>query len=181
LIDPETKQHWKLHSLFGIWCGGSGDEQPLMLSREINANTMEEYLQVRATGERLQNIDPRRLFNTDEKPCVLSKIHGETIVFQDMTCPMFVPLQKRESNCTLVITSRGDGLIVSVTVILPASVKKIQPEIVAIFERHCDQEIQVTHNATGMIFIARRKKILIKCMNRIYHRRSIFISFEPHF
>jgi hypothetical protein len=140
---------WKLHPRYGVWCGGINDEQPTLLECRLDKATMEEYLFVRATGERLQPINPRHVFNTDEKPCVLSRIHGETIVFGDVSSPTMVPQQKRESNCTLVITTRGDGKVVGLSVIFPAGVKRINSAVWAIFERYPDLEINIFHTPTG--------------------------------
>jgi hypothetical protein len=150
LIDPHVNRPWKLHPKYGVWCGGSSEEQPILLEARNNPDTMEEELIVRATGEILQPIDPKRIFNTDEKPCVLSRIHGETIVFSDVSSPTFVPQQKRETNCTLTITSRGDGKIVGVTVILPSSVKRLNEEVVAIFERAPDINVAVVYTDSGL-------------------------------
>jgi hypothetical protein len=113
---------------------------------------MEEYLYVRATKERLKPIDPRHIFNTDEKPCVLSRIHGETIVFGDVSSPSMVPQQKREQNCTLVITSRGDGKVVGLSVIFPSSVKKINDEVYDIFSKFPDLDVNIMNTPSGKTF-----------------------------
>jgi hypothetical protein len=114
---------------------------------------MEDYLVVKATNERLRPIHPKRIFNTDEKPCVLSKIHGSTIVFGDVLSPVFVPQQKRETNCTLVITSRGDGKVVGLMIILPSSVKKLDSRVLDVLQKHCDLDITVTDTKTGFRFV----------------------------
>ena len=121
VVDPQNEAMvWKLHPTFIVWCGGEFDIQPQLLQVKKNHRTMEEYLEVIPIGEKLTSLDPKRVFNTDEKPCVLAQIDPQTIVFPSKTAPCFVPQQAREANCTLIITTRGDGLLAAVTIIFPS-------------------------------------------------------------
>ena len=134
---------WKLHPEFIIWCGGEFDQQPPLLTTKKDNEAMEEKLFVIPIQEYLKPLDPKFILNTDEKPCILAQINSNTIVFPDKTAPCFVPKQSREANCTLVVTTRGDGIVAAVTIILPnKGLRKYESEIMKLFD--CRIEINIT-------------------------------------
>lgn len=130
---------WSLDPQQMIRLGGQLDDddlEPFLLGTRTTVQG--EEIIVSPLQQKLTGPPAHLLYNTDEKPLVILDSPDSTIVFKDLgtSCCDLVRAEGRMKNVTLLITSRGDGVLAYVTVILHGGKRFIQSEILEALQEH---------------------------------------------